>query len=117
MKKTLMTASLMIALLTNFTATQAEAVSVAVSVKAYATCAEWAKDRKSDVRYSEFSLIGMLNGLAFASGRDFWANLKNDQVYFWMDRYCDNNPLSNTTDGAIKLMNETTGTTYRKFIR
>lgn len=113
MKRTMMSASLMIALLTNFTATQAEAVTV----KAYATCANWAKDRKSYSRYNEFSLIGMLNGLAFTSRKDFWADLEAAQVYFWMDRYCDNNPLSNTTDGAIKLMNETTGTTYRKFIR
>ncbi|MDB4235113.1 hypothetical protein N9828_01320 [bacterium] len=104
----------MIALLTNFTATQAVA---GVTVKAYATCAAWAKDRRSNIIYSEFALIGMLNGLAFTSGRNFWANLEPDQVFFWMDRYCDNNPLSNTTDGAIKLMNETTGTTYSKFIR
>ena len=113
MKRTMMSASLTIALLTNFTATQAEAVTV----KAFKTCANWAKDRKSNYSYGEFSLIGMLNGLAFTSDKDFWANLEPDQVYFWMDRYCDNNPLSNTTDGAIKLMNETTGTKYGTFIR
>ena len=114
MKKTLMTASLMIALLTNFTATQAEAV---VDVFAFRTCADWAKDRKSNILFGQFSLIGMLNGLAYTSDKNFWADLEPDQVFFWMDRYCDNNPLSNTTDGAIKLMNETTGTTYTEFIR
>ena len=114
MKPTMMTASLMIALLTNFTATQAEAV---VDVFAFTTCADWAKHRKSNSLFSQFSLIGMLNGLAYTSDKNFWADLEPDQVYFWMDRYCDNNPLSNTTDGAIKLMNETTGTTYRGFIR
>jgi len=114
MKRTMMSASLMIALLTNFTATQAEAV---VAVLAFRNCAQWAEDRRSNILYSEFTLIGMLNGLAFTSDKDFLANLEPDQVHFWMDRYCDNNPLSNTTDGAIKLMNETTGTTYSKFIR
>ena len=114
MKRTMMSASLIIALLTNSIATQAVA---GVTVKAYATCADWAKDRKSYSHYSEFALIGMLNGLAFTSGKNFWENLETDQVYFWMDRYCDNNPLSNTTDGAIKLMNETTGTTYMSDFR
>jgi hypothetical protein len=114
MKLTLMSASLTIALLTNFTATQAEAV---VEVVAFTTCADWAETRRSTYKFSEFALLGMLNGLAFTSGKNFWANLEPDQVYFWMDRYCDNNPLSNTTDGAIKLMNETTGTKYGTFIR
>jgi hypothetical protein len=103
----------MIALLTNFTATQAEALDML----AFGTCAVWAEERRAKIVYREFALIGMLNGLAFASGKNFWANLEPDQIHFWMDRYCDNNPLSNTTDGAIKLMNETTGTTYRKFRR
>ena len=114
MKLTLMSASLTIALLTNFTATQAEAV---VEVVAFTTCADWAESRRSTYPFREFALIGMLNGLAYTSDKNFWANLEPDQVHFWMDRYCDNNPLSNTTDGAIKLMNETTGTKYRTFIR
>ena len=113
MKRTMMSASLTIALLTNVTATQAEAVEVV----GFGTCAVWAEDRRTRIVYREFALLGMLNGLAYASGKNFWANLEPDQVYFWMDRYCDNNPLSNTTDGAIKLMNETTGTTYGTFIR
>ena len=114
MKRSMMSASLMIALLTNFTATQAEA---GMMVLAFRTCAQWAEDRRSNYLYSGFALTGTLNGLALASGKNFWANLEPDQVYFWMDRYCDNNPLSNTTDGAIKLMNETTGTTYMSDFR
>ena len=67
----------------NFTATQAEAV---VAVLAFRNCAQWAEDRRSNILYSEFTLIGMLNGLAFTSDKDFLANLDPIRYTFgWTD--------------------------------
>ena len=103
MKRTLMAASLVISLSTNFIPTQAGAVLL----RAWTTCADWAKN---DDFYSKFMLIGFLNGLSYSSNKEFWHNLEPDQAYFWMDRYCNNNPLSTVMEGAINLMNERSGT-------
>jgi hypothetical protein len=114
MKPTLTAASLALALSTNLLATQA----TAVALMGGSTCAEWAEDRRiasSLSRRSEAWLRGLLNGFAFAADKEFWDSgdgLTNDQVFFWMDRYCDENPLKRVVHGAITLMNERTGTRW-----
>lgn len=114
MKRTLTAASLALALSTNLLATEA----TAVTLMGGASCADWAEDRRLDDNVSKVSqawLRGMLNGFAFASGKEFWGSgdgLTNDQVFFWMDRYCDENPLKRVSHGAVTLMNERTGTRW-----
>lgn len=114
MKRTLTAASLALALSTNLFATEA----TAVTLMGVPTCAGWAEDRRRDDNLSRVSqawLRGLLNGFAFASEKDFWESgdgLTNDQVFFWMDRYCDENPLKRISHGAVTLMNERTGTRW-----
>jgi len=114
MKRLLTAASLVLALSTNILATQA----TAVTVQGVMTCAEWAEDRRIDgtmSRMSESWLLGLLSGFSFATEKEFWGSgggLTSDQVFFWMDRYCDENPLGQVMYGAITLMNERTGTRW-----
>ena len=91
--------------------TQADAQNV--TIEGAFPCNEWARYRADPTSVGsnivEMWLTGMMSGMAFGSGKDFWANLNRGQVYFWMDRYCDNNPLSHTVEGASKLMVERHG--------
>jgi hypothetical protein len=53
--------------------------------------------------------MGFVNGVALGADLNFWiegGEITNDQVFFWMDRYCDNNPLKDVTDGVIALFVE-----------
>lgn len=75
-------------------------------------CAEWHQDRKAGGAYKSIAnawLIGLLSGYAALTGRNLWQNLEINQVMFWMDQYCNNNPLENTYEGSIKLMEERYG--------
>ncbi len=54
-----------------------------------------------------------MTGFALSSGKDFWGDLDHNQVMFWMDRYCDSNPLSDVLVGAGDLMIERFGNNWR----
>lgn len=105
MKRALIAASLVIFLSTNLLGSQANAVEV----RGVPDCALWAKDRSEDgwgATILETHMVATLNGLALATGRDFWiegGEITNDQVYFWMDRHCANNPLKDIVDGTVEL--------------
>ena len=75
-------------------------------------CAEWHQDRKAGGAYKSIAnawLIGLMNGYAITTQRNFWESLEIEQVMFWMDRYCDNNPFENTYSGSVKLMEQRYG--------
>lgn len=80
------------------------------------TCDVWSESRnKTNLRIGADSyLFGLMNGLAVATKNDFWADLTPNQVLFWMDKYCDNNPLGSTLYGAYKLMEERHGPDWHK---
>lgn len=106
MKRTFITASLVIFLSTNLLGSQANAD---VAMREVPSCATWAEARSEDSVLAvvwEAYLLGTMNGIALATDKDFWkvgGGITNDQAYFWMDRYCDNNPLKDVADGAITL--------------
>ena len=82
-------------------------------------CAEWAKARKLK-RSSphEARLIGMLDGMAVGRMIDIWKaqgkSMSKEQVYVWMDSYCQANPQSRIVVGAEELANENTKGEYRR---
>lgn len=80
------------------------------------SCAEWANARSGGYDFSrglaEGWLVGLLDGFAVTVRRDIWstgAGLEPDQVFYWMDRYCEKNPLGITPSGAVELMTERLG--------
>ncbi|MBY3301492.1 hypothetical protein HFO04_01540 [Rhizobium laguerreae] len=90
-----------------------------VSTEGMLNCAQWAGARK--VRASnvyETYLLGLLNGLSLGSGTEFWfakgKEVKREQVFYWMDIYCQVHPLSEVVTGAVALVNENTGNEYSR---
>jgi hypothetical protein len=82
-------------------------------------CGLWIKARsqKSSVVLEGY-VQGLLNGLAFGAKIDFWKAggilVSPEQVYLWMDKYCLNEPLSDTFQGAVVLFNERTGNALQR---
>ncbi|MGH9785478.1 MAG: hypothetical protein ACRD88_14975 [Terriglobia bacterium] len=82
-------------------------------------CAEWVKARKLK-RSSphEARLVGLLDGMAIGRMTEIWkaqgSSMSKEQVYSWMDKYCQANPLSRIVIGAEELANERTNGEYRR---
>lgn len=84
-----------------------------ITVQDAYTCADWAEARREDSSlFIESHLTGFFDGAAMGSSRNFWeipSQLDPKQAFFWMDVYCENNPLSHVTTGAVKLLVERLG--------
>ena len=82
-------------------------------------CGEWVKARKLK-RSSphEARLVGLLDGMAVGRMIEIWraqgSSMSKEQVYSWMDKYCQVNPLSRVVIGAEELANEKTNGEYRR---
>ena len=105
---------LVIAVLLSFTVPdKAQAVTVLGS----ADCGQWLKWRTDSQKirqseWAEFWLVGYLSGLSFSINTEFWKSgngLSVEQVKFWMDKYCRENPLTSVKQGADILFHERTG--------
>ncbi len=90
-----------------------------IRVETAEDCGEWTKARKLK-RSSphEARLIGLLDGMAIGRMIEIWKAQGNpmskEQVYSWMDKYCQANPLSRVVIGAEELANERTNGEYRR---
>jgi len=82
-------------------------------------CGEWVKARKLK-RSSphEARLVGLLDGMAVGRMVEIWkaqgSPMGKEQVYLWMDKYCQANPHSRIVIGAEELANERTKGEYRR---
>ncbi len=77
------------------------------------TCADWASARNEKSAYPlEQHLVGLLNGVVMTSGKDFWrlgGPIDDQQAFYWMDRYCAENPLGFLAMGGLALVAERLG--------
>ncbi len=85
-------------------------------------CGLWVKARKQGTALAlENYLVGLMNGMAVASSIEFWnaggIPVSQEQVFLWMDKYCEHLPLSNVLAGSSDLMNERTGNAYQNLVR
>ena len=75
------------------------------------SCGRWVKDRKEN-RWLETANMFWVVGYITAYNRekpDVWQILGStdvESVYLWMDKYCQENPLSDLADGMNVLTNE-----------
>ncbi len=82
-------------------------------------CGEWVKARKLK-RSSphEARLVGLIDGMAIGRVIEIWkaqgSPMSKEQVYFWMDKYCQANPLARVVIGAEELANEKTNGEFRR---
>ena len=82
-------------------------------------CGDWVKARKMK-RSSPYEahLVGLLDGMAVGRMIEIWKAqgdpMSKEQVYSWMDNYCQANPRSRVVIGAEELANERTNGEYRR---
>jgi len=82
-------------------------------------CGEWVKARRLK-RSSphEARLVGLLDGMAVGRMIEIWkaqdAQFGREDVYLWMDKYCQANSQSRIVIGAEVLANEKTNGNYRR---
>jgi hypothetical protein len=82
-------------------------------------CGEWMKARKLK-RSSphEARLVGLIDGMAVGRMIEIWkapsGPTGREQLYGWMDQYCQANPQSRIVIGAEEFANERTGGEYRR---
>lgn len=79
-------------------------------VRGDVNCGDWlkARDSKNSSQY-EFYVVGLVNGLAGGAAIDVWGDqnrVSNDQFFFYLDKYCRDNPLSSTFTGAVAFAGE-----------
>jgi len=81
-------------------------------------CGLWLKGRQTNTaQYLENFLTGTVNGLAMGSWIDIWRGTSGvlvspEQLYFWMDNWCQKNPLTNISEGTFAFANERTNGVY-----
>ena len=112
MKRTLTASILAMAMTSTMIGTQAKAQGVMVEYNY--SCADWSNAQSEDftMGVAKGWLVGMINGLGLGSNNDFWSTgsgLEPKQMFFWMDQYCDRNPLEYALSGIYKVMQERLG--------
>jgi hypothetical protein len=85
------------------------------TIRGGSDCGKWIKENQSD-NFAALSmrawLVGFMSGMNLIyslhnKNDDRLSNIKsNQQIYSWMDNYCQKNPLNDVDDGAISLFNE-----------
>lgn len=79
-----------------------------------ADCGQWALARKvNKAGFYEQHLTGYVNGLALGSGIDLWVGARGnevsrEQLFLWIDKWCQNNPLETVSAGAYVFADEQT---------
>ena len=77
-------------------------------------CGLWLKSRKTNsAQYLETFLTGTVNGMALGAWIEIWRGTSGvlvspEQLYFWMDQWCQKNPLTGTGEGVVAFANERT---------
>lgn len=90
-----------------------------VMVEGKIDCGMWLDSRKSNQSQSlEHFLLGTVNGLAIGSDIEIWQadglKVSREQLYYWMDGYCQKHPLSSPITGVLKFANERTNSRYER---
>ena len=84
-----------------------------VLTKGSVDCGQWLSARKvSSASTFETFLIGVVNGLAVGRRLDIWRagglQVSSEQLFYWMDAYCEKAPLSFVMEGAFVFADERT---------
>ena len=78
------------------------------------TCADWAK-RPKGISPIEHHLTGILNGMSIGANLNLWGlptPVNREQLFYWMDQYCANNPLKALMEGAVDFAIERRGAAW-----
>jgi hypothetical protein len=107
---------LLVAILTFTNTAYAQQVWIEGSID----CGLWSTARKANsAQYLEHSLVGLVNGMVLASVIDIWGGtdgnkVSREQLYLWMDGWCQKNPLKKIMGGALDFADERTNGAFGK---
>lgn len=78
-----------------------------------------ARPRKTQTATNyEYYLLGLIDGMAFGRAVDVWAgkggHITQVQFYYWMDAYCEKNPLDFAVTATFNFANEMSDGLYKK---
>ena len=100
-----------LAVMLSFGAAQAQEGEI--WVKGSVNCALWASAREAKTSGQlEHYVLGFINGVALSYLREIWIypnKIEPEQVYYFIDVYCANNPLQNVVDGTYALFDDRFG--------
>lgn len=82
-------------------------------------CGGWLNARKENkAQILEAYMVGMVNGMALGRGVEIWRargiRISEDQLFYWLDSYCQKNPLSRPIEGAFSLADERTNGEFKR---
>lgn len=71
-------------------------------------CGKWLTHQKDLSYRNVYSswLMGFLSGVAMGTKKDFLGKTSPESTFFWMDKYCLENPLETTVWGSMQLIDE-----------
>ena len=107
--------ALVVAVLLSFAVPVKAEQGTEVTIQGSRDCGAWLEVREEhplSAGLYEFWLVGLLDGVSLNSGIEFWEagdGVTPNQVYYWTDKYCRENPLNDVMDGARLLFHEKTG--------
>jgi hypothetical protein len=82
-------------------------------------CAKWieARETKRSSLFENF-VYGFVSGSSMTSGVEVWERggnqIRPEQLYLWMDKFCRNNPVDVVTHGSVVFINEISNGQYNK---
>ena len=82
-----------------------------LKLNATGTCAMWLEAGKNKVfrQIEEALVLGLIDGMSLGANMNFWVTregqLKINQVLYWVDNYCRDNPLEHTVTGVWEFFN------------
>ena len=82
-----------------------------LKLNATGTCAMWLEAGKNKVfrQIEEAFVLGLIDGMSSGANMNFWVTregqLKINQVLYWVDNYCKDNPLEHTVTGVWEFFN------------
>jgi hypothetical protein len=85
-----------------------------VNVEGGSDCGDWlaSRQRKTSIALEHY-VLGMLNGLALGTDREFWhadgRAISWDAAYFWVDAYCRSHPTDVLATAVLTFFKERTG--------
>ena len=106
-------------LITILTFASATCSKAAIWVEGAIDCGSWLSARKTaSAQYLEHYLVGTVNGLAMGSALEIWGGtdgirVNREQLYFWMDGWCQTNPLLGLIAGTFAFANERTNGAWK----
>jgi hypothetical protein len=69
------------------------------------TCAEWTAARRKglDRAYRQW-ILGFLSGTGFVGPQDPLSDVEADEVWAWVDQFCDTHPLKDIQDAGAAFV-------------